>query len=779
MNNLLGLGVFGTFGQPYGFQQAFDVDVLFGKSFDLNYDEITLFPSTELLCVKREMVNGIYSIAFSLYSYAWEMNANRKGTFIGTVLVLQEVYIDPVNIYKLLRELHDDVINNPHNLSSNTIQVRQAVQLVVKEPARFQTVKFNAKGIKNTPYYSTSIDPQKKLFVYAGGPDNQEQGIRFFTEAMKTYKDVETLYFTFNDKVYDYVAKKGAIKLVSWDNFITRNAAPVEGEDIQYQAPIPDKPSVAIKNASDVVNISAGEEKNFHFDALDKPAGDLNIDEVQKMVNEYDKLLDYSRQVRDRLDDMLKAQKAKQTTDTPVPVSNFVAPTPAPVSAPAPKPEFAPTPFAAPAPKSEPAPTPAPTPAPKPTPAPLPAPKSEPAPTPAPTPAPKPTPAPLPAPKPEPAPTPAPPPAPKPEPAPTPAPLPAPKPEPAPTPAPLPAPKPEPAPTPAPPPAPKPEPAPTPAPPPTPKPASAPVSAPATTQAPKPEPKPVPKPEPKPAPKPQQAPAPKPKPEPKLAPPVPPHPTAAATSYANSGQHDNKANELTREASKPFYKSKAFIIAAVAILALGGAAFFDNSYTKKADQWTATATPDTSTAQPSNQPPLSHDEPTTAAAATAADSVKTSATAPPVAEQTAPEPVRSEPVAVRTETAQAVEKPATTKIKEPKPKAEVAVVAKEPKKPVADQPEHLSGKGLSPRPNTELSDGDKASLNNFGIKNMVLPELTAMIFQKYPAIGDVYKHQVKEYSNILLQSNKGSFKKTADGYICTSDALNHIPVYKN
>ena len=727
MNNLLGLGVFGTFGQPYGFQQAFDVDVLFGKSFDLNYDEITLFPSTELLCVKREMVNGIYSIAFSLYSYAWEMNANRKGTFIGTVLVLQEVYIDPVNIYKLLRELHDDVINNPHNLSSNTIQVRQAVQLVVKEPARFQTVKFNAKGIKNTPYYSTSIDPQKKLFVYAGGPDNQEQGIRFFTEAMKTYKDVETLYFTFNDKVYDYVAKKGAIKLVSWDNFITRNAAPVEGEDIQYQAPIPDKPSVAIKNASDVVNISAGEEKNFHFDALDKPAGDLNIDEVQKMVNEYDKLLDYSRQVRDRLDDMLKAQKAKQTTDTPVPVSNFVAPTPAPVSAPAPKPEFAPTPFAAPAPKSEPAPTPAPTPAPKPTPAPLPAPKPEPAPTPTP----------------------------------------------------LPAPKPEPAPTPAPPPAPKPEPAPTPAPPPTPKPASAPVSAPATTQAPKPEPKPVPKPEPKPAPKPQQAPAPKPKPEPKLAPPVPPHPTAAATSYANSGQHDNKANELTREASKPFYKSKAFIIAAVAILALGGAAFFDNSYTKKADQWTATATPDTSTAQPSNQPPLSHDEPTTAAAATAADSVKTSATAPPVAEQTAPEPVRSEPVAVRTETAQAVEKPATTKIKEPKPKAEVAVVAKEPKKPVADQPEHLSGKGLSPRPNTELSDGDKASLNNFGIKNMVLPELTAMIFQKYPAIGDVYKHQVKEYSNILLQSNKGSFKKTADGYICTSDALNHIPVYKN
>ena len=147
MNNLLGLGVFGTFGQPYGFQQAFSFDVEFSKSLDLDNEEIALFPGTELYSVKREFVNGVYSIAFCLYAHAREMNANRNGTFIGSAIVLQQVYVDPNTIYKLLRELHDDIVNNAQNLSNNTIQVRQAVNLNVKEPAQFQTVKFNTKTI--------------------------------------------------------------------------------------------------------------------------------------------------------------------------------------------------------------------------------------------------------------------------------------------------------------------------------------------------------------------------------------------------------------------------------------------------------------------------------------------------------------------------------------------------------------------------------------------------------------------------------------------------------
>jgi hypothetical protein len=141
MKNLLGLGVFGTFGKPYGFQQYFYFDTDFNQTLDLNTNAIEIFPSTELFSVKREIHNGLTSICISKYSYANEINSNRGGTFIGSCILLNEAYTNSENIYLLLTELHNDLILSEKNLINSVLQVQQATQLEVKEPIQFDNVK--------------------------------------------------------------------------------------------------------------------------------------------------------------------------------------------------------------------------------------------------------------------------------------------------------------------------------------------------------------------------------------------------------------------------------------------------------------------------------------------------------------------------------------------------------------------------------------------------------------------------------------------------------------
>ena len=764
MENLLGLGVFGTFGQPYGFQQAFSFDVEFSKSLDLDNEEIALFPGTELYSVKREFVNGVYSIAFCLYSHAREMNANRNGTFIGSAIVLQQVYVDPNTIYKLLRELHDDIINNAQNLSNNTIQVRQAVNLNVKEPAQFQTVKFNTKTIENTPYYSTKINPQKKFFINPGNVENTPQVVRFFDEALKSYKDAETLYFSFNDKISHYIHKKGAIKVIEWDDFTSyKDGTPRPPEAVSTTpktAPVPEKPVQPVPPV-------AAAMPALPLGNAAIPLDHANREELQKMVDEYDRLIDYSKQMRDKLDSLLLKGNQPVAAEMPIPLLATAAPVQQPINPPVPEPIPTPAPQPVHESKPLPAPTPepvpeiktasAPIPAPQPAPIPTPAPESVPVPKPiAPMPAPIPAPEPIPEPVPKPI-------APVPATIPAPEPIPVQKTEPAPVPKPVPPPQP----------APKPVPAPAPLPPVTSKPEPAPAPKPSPAQ-PKPHPAPIPKPTPPPAPprpepKPQPVARPEPVPPPKPAPkPVPP--VAQKPPY-HTAKKEAPANEMDFEPT-PFYKRKGVIIGVVLLLVVGaGAAFlYKRNSSKQTEAWAAGTTD-------SLNMPLSHDSTAHTVAAAAPGDAKPAEPTPAASQPESAPPTPEEKPAEKP-----VEKPAREPIdlNTKKTKAvKEAKVAKEAPKPAEEpQAEAPHGKELNPRPNSELSESELTDLNQFGIKNMVLSELAAMILQKYPEVGNIYQHQLKDYSLALMQANKGCFKKTAEGYVCIADALRHVPAYK-
>ncbi len=225
MNNRIGLGVFGTFGDPHGYQQEFYFDVRFVNSLDLNEFAIEFYPGSDLYSVKREIVDGVYTVCFCIYTYARELNTERFGTFIGSCIVLQDSYTDADYIYQSLKELHKSILSNPAYLKGNTINVATAKDISVTEPSDFVAARANAIPISKTPFFTPYVDPQKNYLVL---PDTntsdatEAQVLQFFEEAQKYHTDTTALYFSTDSNVADFVKQEEILEVQDWQTYCSR-----------------------------------------------------------------------------------------------------------------------------------------------------------------------------------------------------------------------------------------------------------------------------------------------------------------------------------------------------------------------------------------------------------------------------------------------------------------------------------------------------------------------------------------------------------------------------
>lgn len=232
MNTRVGLGVFGTFGEPNGFQQVFYNDVNFEGSLDLNEDEIEFYPGDDLYAVRREMIDGVYSVCFCIYSYVRELNTERFGTFLGTTIVLQEGYAEADYIYRALRNLNDSVLANSANVDNNILVATQAPDIVIRESEYLMALRANTIPISKTPFFSAAVHEGRRFFVTPNplSEDPRErQIINFFEKALKDYNDTDSLFFSSDRGVYEFVAKNRALEVTDWDEFMEyRSEAPAE-----------------------------------------------------------------------------------------------------------------------------------------------------------------------------------------------------------------------------------------------------------------------------------------------------------------------------------------------------------------------------------------------------------------------------------------------------------------------------------------------------------------------------------------------------------------------
>ncbi|MBX2907649.1 MAG: hypothetical protein KF744_16510 [Taibaiella sp.] len=232
MNNRVGLGVFGTFGEPHGYQQVLYYDVNFAGSLDLDEDEIEFYSGNDLFAVRREIVDGVYTICFCIYSFVRELNTERFGTFIGTTIVLQDGYAEADYIYRALRNLHDNVLSEKANIENDILVAQQASDVVVKESEDLVALRANTIPISKTPFFSAAVHEGRKFFVTPNplSEDTREQQvINFFEKALKDYNDTDSLYFSFDRGVYEFVEKSHTIDVTDWDEFMEyRSQAPAE-----------------------------------------------------------------------------------------------------------------------------------------------------------------------------------------------------------------------------------------------------------------------------------------------------------------------------------------------------------------------------------------------------------------------------------------------------------------------------------------------------------------------------------------------------------------------
>ncbi len=367
MNNRVGLGVFGTFGDPNGYQQLFYHGVVFGGSLDLDETKIEFYPGERLYTVKRELRDGVYTVCLCAYTFVRELNTERFGTFLGNCIVLQDGYAEADYVFRALNSLHDNVVCNTQNVENSILVPQQVQEVVLREGEEFLALRANVIPVSKTPFFSSAVTEGKEFFVTPNPlseDDRSTQVTHLFEKALKDFTDTETIYFSFDRNVYEFVVKEAKIEVKDWDDYIEykpaeagvvrtkkgihrgagMNDAPAnhthpkapEPEETPayttpepgheaYMPPLPKTPEERFAN-------SAEEEDDPYrpFDRWDEPIPDNGWprEEVRYRVKEYNRLFTYTNTLLEHMNDATGKKKKSGKTqaaanETSMPVNEY------------------------------------------------------------------------------------------------------------------------------------------------------------------------------------------------------------------------------------------------------------------------------------------------------------------------------------------------------------------------------------------------------------------------------------------------------------------------
>ena len=216
MNGTINLIAFGTFGNPNGFKQSFFVGnhniATHIKTFDLKTEAIQLFPKSTVYSIRKEALNKLNIIAYSIYTFAKEQGSDRGGTFIGSSLLFVNGIADESITISNLNEFHTNLCKK--NVQNDVILANHSDQLAVSKPKDFDKVAYNLRQIEVLNFASTS---NKNLVVYSNTkPENLKQ---LFVNALDLLNVYDTIYFTSSNEIAEFVHKKGIFKLVQKEGF--------------------------------------------------------------------------------------------------------------------------------------------------------------------------------------------------------------------------------------------------------------------------------------------------------------------------------------------------------------------------------------------------------------------------------------------------------------------------------------------------------------------------------------------------------------------------------
>lgn len=210
-DNIYLLG-FGTFGNPNGFRQS---PFLAGnpsffksiKTFDLNTNAIKLSPNDKLYSIRKEVVNGLNTVAYTVYTYAKEQNSDRGGTFIGSsLLFVNEIADENLTISKL-NEFHQILVSK--NTENDVISVNHSDDFSAVIPQDFDKLNFNLKTFDDLTNFNST---NKFLVVFCETSANSLN--TYLREALNLLNNYDAIYFTDSQEIAKFVNEKSVYKLI-------------------------------------------------------------------------------------------------------------------------------------------------------------------------------------------------------------------------------------------------------------------------------------------------------------------------------------------------------------------------------------------------------------------------------------------------------------------------------------------------------------------------------------------------------------------------------------
>lgn len=208
---------FGTFGNPYGFRQTFfkvaNENVAKSiKTFDLNTNAIKLFQNTTIYSIRKEIANGINSVAYSKYTFAKEQNSDRGGTFIGaSIYFTNEIAQENLTINKL-HEFHKILVAK--NVVDETIMVNHSDKFSVDLPQDFDKLGFNLKKFDELINFNLS---NTNLVVFSRINENTLQ--QNFKKSLELLNIYDTIFFTDSKEIVDFTKSRDIYKVIDENGY--------------------------------------------------------------------------------------------------------------------------------------------------------------------------------------------------------------------------------------------------------------------------------------------------------------------------------------------------------------------------------------------------------------------------------------------------------------------------------------------------------------------------------------------------------------------------------
>ena len=326
MKDKIDIGAIGTFGLPNGCTQSgfYNGKIkTHNKSLDLNANAIKIFPNTILYVLRREIITNEPSIIFGKYSFAKEKNSNRGGTFIGSFISFYNCFANPNQTYSLLNEFHTNLIENENNILNSILQVSHSKDLQVKLPRDFEKLNENLKSLNLTEFFSRNISQNQNFAVYAE-ETTEDKIVKFFQNCIDFFPNSETIYFTQNKEIAEFVNEKSLLRIIRFSDF-ENEITSIKIKKIEEQKKLEEQKKEEQRKEEEQIRIEEQKkeeqrkieeqkrkdlvERNRFFSKRNPQNNKHTLfDDYRKLVNDFNKLLDLHRELEKKNDFLDRTQ---------------------------------------------------------------------------------------------------------------------------------------------------------------------------------------------------------------------------------------------------------------------------------------------------------------------------------------------------------------------------------------------------------------------------------------------------------------------------------------